>query len=351
MVVIGIDPHKSQHTATALERSTQRQLDTITLDASVSEYRRLLAWARRWPDRCWAVENARGLGRHLAQWLLARGETVIDVPATATRRVRELSRGGRRKNDVIDAAAAASVAALHGNANAVETDDATAVLALLDERRTNLTTQRTRLVNQLHALLRDLAPGGAPTQLTADQASELLRRVRPASVIDRTRKQLARDLIAEIRATDARLKANVEAINAVLAERATRLTDVQGVGPVVAARVLGRTGRASRFPTGGHYASYAGAAPIQIASAEHNRHRLSRGGDRQLNAALHMVAVTQARMVGSAGHAYYQRKIDEGKTRNEALRCLKRRIAEHLWRIMVTDERRAARSQMAVAAA
>lgn len=351
MVVIGVDPHKSQHTASALERSTQRVLDTLTIRATGGEYRQLLAWGRRWPERSWAVENARGLGRHLAQWLLARGETVIDVPATATRRVRELSRGGRRKNDVIDAAAAASVAALHSNdANRVENDDATTVLALLDERRTNLATQRTRLVNQLHALLRDLMPGGAPTQLTADQAAELLRKVRPTSVIERTRKQLARDLIGEIRATDARLKASVDSINAVLAEHATRLTDVEGVGPVVAARVLGRTGRASRFPTGGHYASYTGTAPIQIASANHDRHRLSRGGDRQLNAALHIVAVTQARMTRSPGHAYYQRKIAEGKTRNEALRCLKRRIAEHLWRIMVADERRAMAKRIATAA-
>jgi transposase len=130
------------------------------------------------------VENARGLGRHLAQWLLARGEVVRDVPATATTRVRELSRGGRRKNDVIDAAAAASVAALQGDATPVTTEDTATVLALLDERRVNLSTQRTRLVNQLHALLRDLLPGGAPTQLTADQATDLLRPVRPAGAVE-----------------------------------------------------------------------------------------------------------------------------------------------------------------------
>ena len=109
------------------------------------------------------MENARGLGRHLAQWLVARGEVVDDVPSTATARVRELSRGGRRKNDVIDAAAAASVAALQGDANPVVAEDLSTVLALLDERRDNVVTQRTRLVNQLHALLRDLVPGGAPT--------------------------------------------------------------------------------------------------------------------------------------------------------------------------------------------
>jgi transposase len=98
----------------------------------------LLRWASSFPERRWAVENARGLGRHLAQWLLARGETVHDVPATATARVRELSRGGRRKNDVIDAAAAASVALLAGEANPARAEDLTTVLGLLDERRGNL---------------------------------------------------------------------------------------------------------------------------------------------------------------------------------------------------------------------
>jgi transposase len=340
MMVIGIDPHKRQHTAAALEPLTQRQRDSITIEANLAGYRRLLAWAKQWPQRTWAVENARGLGRHLAQWLLARGETVEDVPATATRRVRELSRGGRRKNDVIDAAAAASVAALHGNATTVDAEDVTTVLALLDERRVNLAQQRVRLVNQLHALLRDLLPGGAPTQLTADQAATLLRAVRPAGAAEQTRKQLARDLVADIRAVDARIADNTARMAEVVKSTGSRITIVDGIGPVLAARILGRTGRPSRFASGSQFASYTGTAPIEVASAERARHRLSRGGDRQLNAALHIAAVTQVRMRTSAGRTYYDRKIAEGKTRNEALRCLKRRLAEHLWRIMIRDEHR-----------
>jgi transposase len=339
-MVIGIDPHKRQHTAAALERLTQRQVDSLTIEADLAGYRRLLAWAQRWPERTWAVENARGLGRHLAQWLLARGETVVDVPATATRRVRELSRGGRRKNDVIDAAAAASVAALHGNASNVDVEGITAVLALLDEHRVNLAQQRVRLVNQLHALLRDLVPGGAPAQLTADQAAVLLRSVRAAGAVEQIRKQLARDLIADVRAVDARIAANTKRTAEVVKTTGSTLTTVDGIGPVLAGRILGRTRRASRFATGSQFAVYTGTAPIEVASAERARHRLSRGGDRQLNAALHLVAVTQVRMRHTAGRAYYDRKIAEGKTRNEALRCLKRRLAEHLWRIMIRDENR-----------
>jgi signal transduction histidine kinase len=137
----------------------------------------------------------------------AHGETVLDVPSTATARVRELSRGGRRKNDVIDAAEAASVAGLRADATPAPAEDLSTVLSLLEERRANLTAARTRAVNQLHALLRDLVPGGAPTELSAAAAAGLLARVRPASPMERARKQLARDLILEIRGVDARMAA------------------------------------------------------------------------------------------------------------------------------------------------
>lgn len=147
-------------------------LATLQVQASLAGYRSLLTWAAGFGERRWAVENARGLGAHLVQWLLARGEVVEDVPSTATARVRELSRGGRRKNDVIDAAAAASVPALHGDANPVAPEDLATVLGLLDERRGNVVSQRTRLINQLHAALRDPLPGGAPIELTAIAAGK-----------------------------------------------------------------------------------------------------------------------------------------------------------------------------------
>jgi transposase len=340
VVIIGVDPHKRTHTASALEPGTHRVLGTLQIDATLASYGQLLRWAARFGDRRWAVENARGLGRHLAQWLAARGERVDDVACTATARVRELSRGGRRKNDVIDAAAAASVAALTGDASPVVVEDLSTVLALLDERRANLAAHRTRLVNQLHALLRDLIPGGADTDLTATAAARVLAAVRPVGPAEATRKQLARDLVAEVREADARLAKRSGQMSQTLAEHGSRLPEVDGIGPVVAARLLGRTGRASRFPTSSAFASYAGVAPVEVASADRARHRLPRGGDRQLNLALHIVALTQVRMRRSVGRAYYDRKIAEGKTRNEAMRCLKRRLADHVWRMMLADERR-----------
>ena len=238
VIIIGVDPHKRTHTASALEPGTHRVLATLQIDATLAGYRQLARWAAQFEVRRWAVENARGLGRHLAQWLAARGEQVDDVPCTATARVRELSRGGRRKNDVIDAAAAASVAALAGDATPIPVEDLSTVLALLDERRANLAAHRTRLVNQLHALLRDLVPGGADTDLTATAAARVLAAVRPVGPVEAARKQLARDLVAEVREVDARLAKLSAQMSKTLAEHGSRLLEVDGIGPVVATRLL-----------------------------------------------------------------------------------------------------------------
>ena len=154
-------------------------------------------------------------------------------------------------------------------------------------------------MNQLHAVLRDLVPGGARTDLTAAMASRLLTAVRPAGPVEAARKEMARDLVTEIRAADQRLKTLTAQIAETVAATGSRLSDVDGIGPVIAGRLLGRTRRASRFPTASAFASYAGVAPVEVASADHTRHRLPRGGDRQLNLALHIVALTQVRMRGS----------------------------------------------------
>jgi len=181
--------------------------------------------------------------------------------------------------------------------------------------------QRTRLVNQLHALLRDLVPGGAPVDLSVAAARRVLLGVRPAGPVESVRKQIARDLIAEVADCDARLAALTKQIAAAVEQSGSRLVAVDGVGPVVAARLLGRTGNASRFRSAAAFAMHSVMAPIEVASAEKSRHRLPRGGDRQLNYALHIVALTQVRMRASRGRAYYESKIAQGKTRNEAMRC------------------------------
>ncbi|CAG7632599.1 hypothetical protein E143388_07416 [Rhodococcus opacus] len=156
-------------------------------------------------------------------------------------------------------------------------------------------------MNQLHALLRQLLAGGAPTSLTAAAATALLRGFRIRSEVDRARVGLCRDLIADIRRLDSQLAANEKQMAKTLDEHGTHLREVDGIGAVTAARLIGPTGRASRFPTAAAFANYNGSAPVQIASADTDRHRLSRYGDRQLNSALYTVAVVQIRMPASAG--------------------------------------------------
>ncbi|MFF5033028.1 IS110 family RNA-guided transposase [Nocardia salmonicida] len=337
MIILGVDPHKSSHTAAAVQARDTTTLDTITISSATSEYRRLLRWAQRWNERYWAIENADGLGHNLTQWLISHGERVVDVPPTATAKIRALSRGGRRKNDPIDAAAAACVAAIRGESRPVVVEGHTDALALLDERRHTLNRHRTRLLNQLHALLRELIPGGAKRSLSATAAESILRTVTAATIADRVRIQLANDLIDDIRRYDQQLTDNTAQMKQLLDEHTTSLPDLVGVGPVLAARVLASTRDPRRFPTAVAYANYTGTAPVQVASGDYNRHRLSRYGNRELNSAIHSITVIQIRTRTSAGRRYYDRKRAEGKTAREATRCLKRQIATILWRTMIKD--------------
>jgi hypothetical protein len=169
------------------------------------------------------------------------------------------------------------------------------VLRLLSERRDDLTEERTRTANRLHALLRDLIAGGAKRNLTAEQAAALLHTVRPVTAADEQRKALCRELVADLRRLDTALRRNGEDIAAAVAAHGTSVTQIHGIGPILAAKILGHTSAVERFPTRHHFASYCGTAPIEASSGEQRRHRLSRAGNRQLNRALHLVAVCQIR--------------------------------------------------------
>jgi transposase len=337
VIVIGIDPHKSTHTATAVDSDSNKDLGSIRINASFEDYAQLMTWSKQWPDRIWAVENASGLGHHLTQWLIGRGEAVVDVPSTATARVRELSRGGRRKNDRIDAAAAACVAFSQGDFRPVAPEGHTDVLRILDERRIDLVKQNGRLVNQLHALLRELLPGGIERDFDTEDAAIQLKRFLPETPADATRKKIGLEIVGDIRRLRFQIDDLTTRIKTELAACGTKLPKIPGVGTVTACRILARTGNPTRFANESAYASYTGTAPVEIASADKQRHRLSRGGDRTLNSALHIVAVTQARTPSSPGYQYYRRKIDDGKTPREAMRCLKRQVAKRLWRTMRDD--------------
>lgn len=339
MITIGIDPHKSSLTAVAVQPSGEVSA-TIRLEVNRDTVARLRAWAARWPQRRWAVEGAAGLGRGVAQGLAAVDESVVDVPAQLAARARLLNTGHARKSDPIDAASVATVAQHHRGLQPVRAEDDSMLLRLLSERRDDLAAERTRTTNRLHALLRALIPGGAKRNLSAEQAAALLRGVHPMTPVDTQRKQLARELVTDLRRLDAALARNSEDVAAAVTASGTSITQIHGIGPVLAAKIIGHSGTVDRFATRHHYASYCGTAPIEASSGDQHRHRLSRAGNRQLNRALHLVAVCQIR-TSSSGREFYQRKLVEAKTPAEARRALKRRLCDTVYRHLVRDQQAA----------
>lgn len=320
VITIGIDPHKSSLTAVAVEPcSASHSPIRVTVDKDAAAV--LLAWATQWPDRQWAVEGATGLGRGIAQQLAAAGELVLDVPAKLAARARLLGSGSARKTDVTDAISVAAVAQHNRRLNRVQLEDQTTILRLLTERRDDLVAEHTRGMNRLHVLLRDLHPGGAKVRLTSSEASALLSKIRPVSSVDHQRKQIARQVLRDLKRHEGSIKELERELNAPVAASSTTLTEIQGIGFLTAAKILALTGDIRRFPNQEHYASYAGTAPIDVSSGEQEHHRLSRRGNRQLNAAIHVAAVTQARDPGP-GRDHYRRKLAEHKTPKEARRSL-----------------------------
>jgi transposase len=336
MVLIGVDPHKSSHTAVAID-DDERPIAQLRVAADRSQLRRLLGWAEPFgDDRTWAVESAGGLGRLLSQQLLAAGETVIDVPATLAARMRLLGSSKASKNDPNDALSTAIAGLRHRGLRQVAVDDHAAVLRLLADRHHDLVALRTKTACRLHAVLRELVAGGAPLRLKADRAAALLRTVRPSTTVEVERKRLAQDLLVDVRRLDRDIAAVKARIADAVAVADTSLLEIHGVGPIVAAIIIGHTGDPRRFPTRDRFASYNGTAPIEASSGTKNRHRLNPRGNRQLNHALHLIAVTQVAH-DTAGRVYYARKLAEGKTGKEALRALKRRISDAVWRQLHAD--------------
>jgi transposase len=335
-VTIGVDPHKASHTAAALDEHGQL-LGQQRVPASLEGYQALRRWAGRWPQRCWAVEGAHGIGRALAQRLVGDGEPVLDVPAKLAARVRVLSVGHGRKTDSNDAVSVAVAAQSAPQLRQVGVEDQAVVLHLLTKRREDLVAARTQAINRLHRLLMDLVPGGARRNLTANRAAALLAAVTPAGPAAVTRHQLAGELIADVHHLEQRIACVEARIKAAVAQANTSLLELFGVGPVLAARFLGEVGDIRRFPTRHHFAAHTGTAPLEASSGQVIRHRLSRAGDRKLNHALYMMAMVQVRRP-SAGQAYYQRKRAEGKSPREALRCLKRRLSDAVYRCLLADQ-------------
>ena len=205
--------------------------------------------------------------------------------------------------------------------------------------------ERTRALKRLHGLLRDLLPGGVTGKLSAERAASILRGIRPhGSASERLRRRLASEVVRDVRTLDRKIADLSGRIEAEVQASGTTLTQIFGIGPILAARIIGSVGDVARLPTRAHFASYSGTAPVEASSGEVVRHRLSLAGNRKLNYALHMVAVCQGRS-DARGGAYYRKKIAQGKSCKEALRCLiKRRVTDAVFRSLVADSQASARS-------
>jgi transposase len=256
---------------------------------------------------------------------------VADVPAKLAARVRTLSTGHGRKTDEADALSVAVAAWTAPALTSVHFDEVTLALRALTEHRDDLVKARTQTVNRLHVLLAHLIPGGAPTELTADTAASLLRQVWPRDVLGTTRRRLAAELIEEVRRLDTRITSAGELIITAVRKSGTTLTELFGIGGLLAGKILARVGSIHRFGSAAAFASYTGTAPIAVSSGDVVRHRLSRAGDRQLNYALHVMAITQIRH-DTPGRAYYRRKRAAGHSHKEAMRCLARRLSDVVYR-------------------
>jgi transposase len=345
-VMIGVDPHKGSHTASAID-DNERLLDSLRVRAAVGQVDGLLAWAARFEERTWAVEGAGGIGYLLAQQLVSAGERVVDVQPKLAARVRLLATASTNKNDPNDARSVAVAALRSPTLTEVYAEDHAAVMKIWAKRYRDLSSHRTRVACRLHAVLCELVPGGYSGEIYAARAAKLLDELEPAGAVAAARHDVAQELLADLVGLDEQRRAAKKRIAAAVAASKTTITEIFGVGPIVAANVIGYVGDIARFETRDRFAAYNGTAPIEVSSGSRKIYRLSRRGNRRLNHAIHMAAVTQIRHRQSAGRAYYDRKIAEGKTGKEAIRSLKRRISDALYARLQADAQHAAGTKVA----
>ena len=215
-------------------------------------------------------------------------------------------------------------------------DDHLMVLRLLADRRDELSRSRAQGLNRLNRLMSELIPGGVPVKKSVPQYQTMLVGVRPRDPVRATLRRLAAEQLVDLVRLDTRLKALKAELKDEIVASGSHLMDLPGIGPAGAARILADVGDVRRFPDRNHFASWTGTAPVDASSGDHVRHRLSRGGNRQINRVLHIMATVQLRNA-TEGRAYFDRKKAGGKSSNEAMRCLKRRLSDAVYRVMVDD--------------
>jgi transposase len=339
MVVIGVDSHKHTHTVVAVEE-TGHKLAEKTVVATSAGHLELVRWAARFTDRSWALEDCRHLSRRLSTDLLVAGEAVVRVPPKLMAGARRSSREPG-KSDPIDALAVAR-AALREDLPVATLDGPEREVRLLVDHREDLVAERTRAQNRLRWHLHELDPGHEPVARGLDRAVVLATLERDLADKPGTVGRIARELVGRIRELTHVIDALEREIGRLVADLAPSLLALAGCGPLTVAKLVGETAGIGRFRSAAAFARLNGTAPLPVWSGNHERHRLSRTGNRQLNVALHRIAITQIRL-GGLGRAYVEHRRAMGNTKTEAIRALRRRISDEVFRRMRNDAHTAAR--------
>lgn len=335
MVTLGADTHKRSHTLVAVDEGG-RQLASIRVAATMAGHLELLEWSQRWPERQWALEDCRPLCRHLERELLALGEAVVRVPPkmmSATRR------SGREagKSDPVDALAVAR-AAQREQLPRAQLEGVEREIRLLVDHRENLVKDRTRIQNRLHWALHSLDPEFRVEPGTLDRNKVQARVGEWLATRSGLEARLALEELARIRELTMSIRRLDWELEVAVKRHAPGMLELVGCGPLSAAKLLGEVAGVRRFRSEAAFARQTGTAPIPVWSGAHQRHRLSRGGNRQLNAVLHRIAVTQLRMYPPA-QAYMAKRKAMGNSKREALRALKRHLSDVVYRHLMASAR------------
>jgi len=334
MVTLGIDAHKRSHTVVAVDEQG-RQLAQRPAGATSSDHRELVGWAARFAERRWAVEDCRHLSRRLERDLLAAGERIVRVPP----KLMANARAGARsfgKSDPIDALAVARAALREPDLPVARLDGSERELRLLVDHREDLVGERTRMINKLRWHLHELDLGEEPASRALNRLRNLDRLAERLAVVDGTVARIARDLVARCRTLTIEINELEQEISSLVERLAPSLIAIRGCGSLTAAKILGETAGVERFKSKDAYARHNGTAPLPVWSSNRQRHRLSRTGNRQLNAAIHRIALTQTRWHPPA-QALIARRRANGDGGLEALRVLKRRLSDVVYHALKAD--------------
>ena len=340
MNVIGVDAHKYTHTAAPVDEATGRASRDLTVPATEDGHLELLDFARRLGgERVWAIEDCRQVSGALERFLLEAGETVIRVPPNMMARARKTERV-RGKSDPIDAVAVARAAIREPDLPRAFLAGPEREISLLVNHRWNLIIERNRIAKRLRWLLHDIDPALEPPGRTFSQLSTIKRVDRRLARLQATTLiGICREHLKRLRELTVRIDEIKTELAPLVRQHAPELLTIPGCGTIVAARIVAEVANIARFQTDAQLALYAGCAPLDASSGRQQRHRLNRTGNRKFNHAVHIIAVTQARIHPPAKD-YLARKVAEGKSTKEALRAFKRLLIRRIFALLKANQRR-----------